>query len=47
MSTEAEKAGAAVLRWAVVGKLLATHKNDVWHRGQALHIINDGGVLSY
>src|SRR5438270_10450379 len=42
MSAEAEEAGATVLRGAVVGKLLAAHKNDVGNRGQALNIINDG-----
>src|SRR5882724_6675217 len=42
MSAEAEKTGAAVLRRAVVGKLLATHQDDVRYRSQALDIINDG-----
>src|SRR5947209_6330603 len=41
MSAEAEEAGSTVLRRAVVGELLAAHKNDVRDRGQALDIIND------
>src|SRR5437660_10442492 len=42
MSTEAEEASTAVLGRAVVGEVLATHKNDVRDRRQALDIINDG-----
>ena len=41
VSAQAEEACAAVLGWAIVGKLLAAHKNNVGNGRQSLNVIDD------